>query len=648
MQFWQNLSTGRKLLVGFGVGFLCTISLGITGLQHLSMMNGITGTVVEHNFAGAEMAGKLADNFRQVRLYEYQVLVCKSPQIVKQSTDGMTDELNETHDNVDAYQKHVVDWADRENFDKLSGIWDHYVDLHTQLIKLKQAGKSEEALQLLNGSMSDTFNSLRDSLDAVVQWNHDQGQANRALAESTYSEAREWMMLITVFSLLATIPLAITITRFVVANVATMSSRLAALQSVCSGIGRAMRAMERGDLTVRVTEEAPLLPVESTNEFGAMAGVFNSVAGELNETIAAFHQSQAALAELVTQLSSSAKFVSTASLSLDKSAREVGASSESIAANVEAVAASSDHTARSASEVAQGAIAQAHALSMGSDLLKELARVVVEVAQRSDETADAANEATGAAISGKEGVEHAVTAMNAIRQTVLQATTVIEGLGTASQEIGTIVETIDDISSQTNLLALNAAIEAARAGEAGRGFAVVADEVRKLAERSSQATSTISRIIAANRKMTVEAVAVMQEGSAEVERGTAVAQESVTSLDRILRAAESVKAGIDRIHGLTENMTTMSDEVTHNIAEVAAVVEESSAAAGEMSEAADSVSVSTRTVANAVMSQATTVDRLVSSSTELAELAGVLESSIAGFTINRESDRPVLQLTKVA
>ncbi|MBK8784864.1 MAG: hypothetical protein IPO22_24450 [Anaerolineales bacterium] len=240
--------------------------------------------------------------------------------------------------------------------------------------------------------------------------------------------------------------------------------------------------------------------------------------------------------------------------------------------------------------------------------------------------------------------------MELIRSKVGRSAVKVEEMGNRSEKIGAIVETIEDIASQTNLLALNAAIEAARAGEQGKGFAVVADEVRKLAERSSLATKEIAKLIKGIQDTVNEAVGAMQDSAAEVEAGVVRANSAGIALDNILVAAESVYkqaeetgnvaakvssaateliASVDAVSAVTEEntaateqMSVNSSELTQSIENIASVSEENSAAVEEVSASTEEVSAQGEEVAAAA--------------TSLMEMAQKLSQVVSRFKLEED------------
>jgi methyl-accepting chemotaxis protein len=176
--------------------------------------------------------------------------------------------------------------------------------------------------------------------------------------------------------------------------------------------------------------------------------------------------------------------------------------------------------------------------------------------------------------------------MARIAERVKQTAQVVDTLGSRSDQIGAIIGTIEDIADQTNLLALNAAIEAARAGEQGRGFAVVADEVRALAERTTRATQEIGTMIKAIQRETKEAVCSMEDGVQQVEQGAQASRKSGEALESILSQIDHVTEQINQIATAAEEQTATTGEISGNVQQVSAVVQDAARGAQETSAAA--------------------------------------------------------------
>uniref|UniRef100_A0A831UAA5 Methyl-accepting chemotaxis protein n=1 Tax=Geobacter metallireducens TaxID=28232 RepID=A0A831UAA5_GEOME len=283
---------------------------------------------------------------------------------------------------------------------------------------------------------------------------------------------------------------------------------------------------------------------------------------EISSIIRSIGTLQATIRDIVAQLAQTSEEVATAARQLQANAGQIAAGTDNVATQTNTAAVASEEMAATSSAIAGNCLSAA------------------ETSMRASE----------AARSGADVVRQATTCMERIARRVKDTARTVEGLGSRSDQIGEIIGTIQDIADQTNLLALNAAIEAARAGEQGRGFAVVADEVRALAERTTRATREISEMIKAIQNETKGAVAAIDEGVAEVERGAEYSDKSGRSLEQILQQIGDVTMQINQIATAAEQQTATTGEISSNILQITTVVQQAARGAMETASAAAALS----------------------------------------------------------
>jgi methyl-accepting chemotaxis protein len=297
---------------------------------------------------------------------------------------------------------------------------------------------------------------------------------------------------------------------------------------------------QTGDLTTK-------LEVASHDEIGQMAGAFNAMIDKFHDIIKSIH------------------------------------------ASTEHLASSSEELSASSVQIAEGTRQQSSRASQVSTAAQEMSATLTEVVKSVSGASDAARDASEVALKGGDTVSSTVDSMNGISETAKESSVIITALGAKSEEIGNIINVIDDIADQTNLLALNAAIEAARAGEQGRGFAVVADEVRKLAEKTMTATKEIGGMIQAMQEETRKAIASVENEVAAVESGVKLASDAGESLSEIVGKVDMVTKMIEQISTASEQQSAATDQISSDIDSVATVVNETSASAEQISKASQEI-----------------------------------------------------------
>jgi methyl-accepting chemotaxis protein len=327
---------------------------------------------------------------------------------------------------------------------------------------------------------------------------------------------------------------------FVIAAAFSFLVALAVMRSIVAPVRlltMGMRATTDGDLTRRVD-------VDSNDEIGELGRTLNAFLDRLQDT--------------VTQFACSGAVVSGTAFTLDGASKRITEGVEQAAQQVSSVATASE----------------------------EMSSTSAEIARNCTSAAKSSEKANEAATVGESIIGETVKAMDRINVIVKTSARIIEGLGNRSDQIGEVINLIDDIADQTNLLALNAAIEAARAGEHGRGFAVVADEVRKLAEKTTAATKDIGNTIKAMQGEAKQAVASMDQGVKEVEAGAEAAEKSGKALKDILKQISTVSGEIGQIAVASEQQTATVEEIANNIRQISDVIGGSARSVGESSYAA--------------------------------------------------------------
>ncbi len=255
--------------------------------------------------------------------------------------------------------------------------------------------------------------------------------------------------------------------------------------------------------------------------------------------------------------------------------------------SIEVTASSSAEISSSIEQMAAGAQEQSAQATEVASAVEEMAKTIMETTKNTGTLADAAKDSRRIAGEGGEVIGHTIEGMDRIAQVVRMSSEKIQRLGKSSSEIGEIIQVIDDIADQTNLLALNAAIEAARAGEQGRGFAVVADEVRRLAERTTKATKEIAEMIQRIQSETGEAVSAIDAGNAEVERGKKLADKAAEALREIVQGSDKVADLVSQVAAASEQQSSAAEQISRNIEGISSVSSESASGTQQIANAAN-------------------------------------------------------------
>jgi twitching motility protein PilJ len=248
------------------------------------------------------------------------------------------------------------------------------------------------------------------------------------------------------------------------------------------------------------------------------------------------------------------------------------------------VASSAQETQATAMHLAEAAEHQAQQINTATSRINEIATSINQVSRNSAESADVAQRSVELSTKGAGVVRQTIVGMDSIRGQIQETSKRIKRLGESSQEIGSIVELINDISEQTNILALNAAIQAASAGEAGRGFAVVADEVQRLAERTSNATKRIEALVQTIQADTNEAVSSMEQTTSEVVAGARLAEDAGTALGEIETVSNTLASLIQGISSAAQQQSAAATDITQTMTTIQSITAQTSQGANQTAE----------------------------------------------------------------
>lgn len=572
----NGLTVSKKIILSFAILIALFLGFGAYACYSARVLNqaaidlsGWTSTL--------GVASDLSDAANIVRRRAVMAALTKDPAQREKSERDLAEAKKAVDDAFAAYEKTLstivytsTDGAqkDREILENERKAWQAYLDSGKGIEPYVAAGDIDAILAYAQGPTRDAYRSFT-KLVMEDQARSIQG-AKQAEAESN---AAYTQVLTTTIVVAAIVVLVAVVCGFFLLRTISGSVDMVLIS---------LRKVAQGDLSVH-------LPTDSGDEFGQMADECNKMLTNIRTMTKTIQKTAESVADSSTTLTSTS----------EQSAQATQTVAQSITEVAEAAHGQMDSVAEAKHQV--------HAFTRGlTDVTKTIENVGTDIAHTSQKAEE-----------GNKLVEATVAQMNTIADTVISSSNVVAKLGERSKEIGNIVEVISGISGQTNLLALNAAIEAARAGEHGHGFAVVAEEVRKLAEESQQASKQIGDLIRAIQEETEQAVAAMQTGRSEAEKG----RENVTATGE---GFSEIRAMIDRLQQYSVTIGTTMEDLTRRAAKI-------DDATGKIHDSASKVAAESQNVSAATEQQAAGMEEIAASSRGLSDMAHDLNAAAAKF-----------------
>ncbi|UZE24282.1 methyl-accepting chemotaxis protein [Pseudomonas sp. B21-056] len=523
----RNMNIAPRAFLGFALIGALMLALGVFALTQMSKIRSSGEDIVENTVPSIKALGDFTQLSLRLRVLSYRLLVNREPDI-QQKTYELFDQRNQQIRTAQAtYEKLISAPEERAAYDQFVQLLGQYRQLEERMKTLSRNNQLDELRALLNTELLSNSDAVNAVISRLVDINNQQAESLNQGATQQYSTAFNWV-----------------VTLLVIATGLTLLFAWLLTHSITQPIGSALNAAEeiaKGNLTRPIT-------VDGSDEAGRLLRAMSTMQEKLRDTLQRISGS-------ATQLASAAEELNSVT---DESAR--------------------------------GLTQQNNEIEQAATAVNEMTSAVEEVARNAVSTSEASKHATTSVGDGRDLVQETVSAIERMSADVQGTATLIGNLADESRDIGKVLDVIRGLADQTNLLALNAAIEAARAGEAGRGFAVVADEVRALAHRTQQSTSEIERMIGSIQSGTEQAVDSMRNSTERAESTLNIARGAGMSLDTINTAVVEINERNLVIASAAEEQAQVAREVDRNLVNIRDLSVQSATGANQTSAASAELS----------------------------------------------------------
>ncbi|MGG7558180.1 methyl-accepting chemotaxis protein [Pseudomonas sp. ES3] len=523
----RNLKIAPRAFLGFAFIALLVIVLGVFAVNRMSTIRQASVDMEMTQLPSIGFLGNVTENVLRLRILSFRVLVNRDPAALQEAQTRVGALVDKVRSAQASYAALPAGPEEAALYKTFSATLDNYMQAQSQMLELSRQDKLDEMRTLINTRIKEGTDQMGEQLNKLIAINAADAKAASAKAGEHYSEAFTGIVVVAVMAALMTVLLAWLLTR-----------------SILTPLNRAVLAAE----TIAGGNLSKVIEVDGNDEPARLLGALATMQTNLRKTIEQ-------IAGSATQLGAAAEELSTVT-----------------------------------QEASRGLQQQNNEIEQAATAVNEMTAAVEEVARNAVSTSEASNQSTAAAREGRDRVVETVDAIQTMTHDVQNTALMIEGLATQGRDIGKVLDVIRAIAEQTNLLALNAAIEAARAGEAGRGFAVVADEVRALAHRTAQSTQEIEKMVAGIQNGTGEAVSSMQQSNQRTQSTLEMARAAGVALEQITSSIQLINERNLVIASASEEQAQVSREVDRNLVNIRDLATQSAAGANQTSAATHELS----------------------------------------------------------